>query len=484
MEYVQCLWIKFSCINYWKKATVARFHVGLRPQHLCTGGILADGSDAANDLSLMCLQSSIDVGLQNPAIRTRIHERSAPEYLRKVAELVASGMGHPSIFNDTICVRQCIDKGVPPEEAWDYTLVGCPAVQIPAKEPGFSYGGLMNLAAALELALYNGVWQKDGRRIGPETGDVHNFRSFGDLVAAFKSQVENLARAWQVANLIVEEVRAEVLPTPFNSALVEGCIEKGMDKAAGGAKYNFTPYLTVVGLADTVDSLAAVKKLVFEERKLDWDVLFAALDTDFEGCEPLRHTLMDRMPKYGNDDDYVDEIANRVGSIASEAIKRYSNNYRGNDGASGISFMSLEANVSFGKSVGALPNGRYRHDALADTSSPVHGCDKNGPTAILKSSSKMDHVAHGEPTILNLWFSPSALREPSTIIPLLKGFVDLEVSHVQANVIDRDTLLAAQEDPEKHRTLLVRVSGYNAYFTELDKEIQDDIIGRTTYEAV
>lgn len=484
MEYIQCLWVKFSEINYWKKETVARFHVGLRPQHLCTGGQTKDGVDASNDLSLLCLQASIDVGLQNPAIRVRIHSKSAEEYLVKTAELIASGMGHPSIFNDDVCITQLLNKGVPLKEARDYTLVGCPAVQLPCKEPGFSYGGLMNLAAAFELTLYNGFWKKGNRQIGPQTGNPQDFATFEELMSALKTQVEFLVKGWHMANLIVEEVHGELLPTPFHSSLIEDCIGKGLDKTKGGAKYNFNPYLTVVGLADTVDSLAVIKKLIYEDRSLSWEKLLAALDSNFSEDEKLRQRIINLLPKYGNDDDYTDSIAREVGAIAANAVRAYPNNMRGADGASGVSFMSLGANVTFGKVVGALPNGRLASAALADASSPVHGCDRNGPTAILKSASKIDHILHGEPAILNLWFTPMALEDPNKLVSLLRGFAGLGVSHVQANAVSRDTLLAAQAHPEEYRTLLVRVSGYNAYFVELDKEIQDDIIDRTNYEAV
>lgn len=483
LEYIQCLWVKFSEINYWKKEAVARFHVGLRPQHLCTGGQTENGLDATNDLSLLCLQASIDVGLQNPAIRVRLHKNSPEEYIIKTAELVASGMGHPSIFNDDVCIKQLMAKGVPLLEARDYTMVGCPAVQLPCKEPGFSYGGLMNLAAALELALNNGFWKKGNRQVGPQTGDPRSFSTFEELMEALKQQVEYMIEGWQMANLIVEDVHAKLLPTPFHSTLIENCIEKGLDKTGGGAKYNFNPYISVVGFADTTDSLVAIKKLIYEDKALSWEELLSTLEANFSGNEILRQRLLN-LPKYGNDDDLADSIAQEVVTLVSKAMKAYSNNMRGADGPSGISLISLGANVSFGKVVGALPNGRPSGGSLADASSPVHGCDRNGPTAILKSSSKLDHVHNGEPSILNLWFTPSALENPYKLVPLLRGFTDLGVSHVQMNSVSRETLLDAQAHPENYRTLLVRVSGYNAYFTELDKEIQDDIIDRTPFAVV
>ncbi|MGI6574781.1 MAG: glycyl radical protein [bacterium] len=484
LELIESLWIKLSEVNYWKKEAVARFHVGLRPQHLCTGGRKRDGSDATNELSLLCLQASMNVGLQNPALRVRLHKDSPREYILKTAELAAKGMGHPSIFHDDLCIQMMLAKGVSIAEARDYSLVGCPAVQVPSKESGFSYGGLLNLAAALELTLWDGWWQHGQRQIGPQTGKPSQFTSFAQFLQAFKTQVEYLVKCWQITNLAVEKAHQDLLPTPLHSALIDDCLEKGLDKTEGGAKYNFNPYLTVVGFADVVNSLAVIKKLIYEDKILSWPEMLDLLQRNFADHERQRQRFINTVEKYGNDQDYVDSIAHAVGRIVADEVKKYGNNMRGSDGPSGISLMSLGSNVAFGKVTAALPSGRKAGEPLADASSPVHGTDRESPTAILQSAGKLDHLAHGEPAILNVWFSPSVLEELDKLGDYFQAFVDLGVSHIQVNAVSRETLIDAQNNPEKYPTLLVRVSGYCAYFTELDREIQDDIIDRTQYEAV
>jgi pyruvate-formate lyase len=337
---------------------------------------------------------------------------------------------------------------------------------------------MSNIGKALELALNDGVCRLSGKQVGPRTGDPKIFKSILEVIDAFREQVRFYVREMITALNVIERTHAQYYPLPYFSLVIDDCIERGTDVTAGGARYNFTGP-QAVGLADVADSLAVMKKLVFDEGKVPMDELVDALDKDFEGREMLRQTLLRKAPKWGNDDDFVDELASSVVRIYCDEVSKYRNT-RGGVYRPGV--YSVSANVPLGLHVGALPNGRKATTPLADGVAPVHGCDWEGPSAIAKSVAKLDHERITNGTILNMKFMPRLLETESGkrgLANLIKTYFNLGGWHIQFNVVSAERLKAAQKDPEAHKGLIIRVAGYSAFFTELDRAVQDDIIDRT-----
>ena len=483
LELLECLFIKFGWLNYSLKShTAAKYHTGYRSFHFELGGRSKDGKDIINELSYLCIDAMLEVKLQNPSLRVHLTEDTPRDFLYKVAELVRAGLGHPSIFNGDLEVRHHLNRGIPLEEARTASFCGCDTPD-PIGDAAYNYYGFYNLAGMLELALNNGYWKYGKKQLGPKTGDPRKFKTFDELFEAFRKQCAYFFQAAQIAFILLEQVHAELAPTPFASILIDGCIEKGLDRTMGGAKYNFSAHPCIAGFPDVVNSLAAIKKFVFDEKIITMDELLDALDKNFEGKEELRQMLINRAPKWGNDDDYVDSIAKRVAEMLFEEYKKVAEvNYRGR-GARDVTFLTLGSNVPFGKVVGALPSGRKAGEPLSDAISPTHGTDRNGPTAVLKSLSKIDWAKIGFP-ILNMMFTPGALDKIDAFVDFLRSFVKLGCAHIQFNVVSKEMLLDAQKHPDRYRWLLVRVSGYCAYFVELSKDLQDDIIGRTAHGEI
>ncbi len=366
----------------------------------------------------------------------------------------------------------------------NYAVVGCVELTTHGNNLGWSDAAMFNMVKALELALNDGVCLLTGRRLGPAAGTIAEFSGFGELERAFRAQLDHFIERMIRVNKVVDRLHAELLPSPFLSSVIDDCVERGLDVTAGGARYNLSG-IQAIQAANVADSLAAVKKLVFEDREVGGVELLRALRRDYTEDEPLRLLLLNKAPKYGNDVAWVDELGHRWVRYFAEKMKTYTN-VRGGPYHTGL--YTVSAHVPMGRNVGATPDGRKAALPLADGGlSAVYGRDVRGPTALLRSVSRIDSGLGSNGTLLNMKFLPSFFRRESDLqkfAAMLRTVVKLRIHHVQFNVVGPETLKAAKRNPEAHRSLIVRVAGYTAYFTELAGDLQDEIIARTTYSGV
>ncbi len=483
-ELLECLWVKFSEMN----ALADQDYASLLPgyptfQQVGCGGITESGQDGVNDISYMMIQATMDVGLAQPNLAVKYNRQKNPDsFLRKAADLTALGMGHPQFYNDEVGIKYVMDLGVPFEDAYNWSPSGCKDVGLAGKLGGVRIPVCINMAAAVELALLNGVHRLTGFRLPvPQTGDPRDFETYEEFEEAVKTQLAYLIKKASELALIFEARIREQRRDLLTSLSYEECIENVKDCMAGGAKYNPAPEIVTVGHADIINSLASIKKLIYSKR-LTWDQLLKALDNDFEGYEEIREMCL-AASKYGNDISEVDEIATEIIYFLAKEVRRY----KGLNGKRRVSSGIASAfHVGHGLRVGALPSGRKAWTALADGVSPMQGTDIKGPTAILKSISRSCLDLHCS-ALLNMKLDPSLFQDERGVgdfVSLIKGWHDLGIYHVQFNVVSPDTLREAQKDPDSYRDLMVRVSGYCAYFVDLYKDIQDDIIARTTLAMV
>jgi formate C-acetyltransferase len=434
----------------------------------------------------MFIEAIMHTRLADPWFAVHVHSKSPDDFLIKIAELTSLGSGHPQFLNSDVMVAQALARGdmggpmVTLADARASSNVGCLELVIPGKDSGYLYTAGHNLASALELALTNGVRRPDGAKVGEETGDARQFKSFEEVREAFRQQVVRMRKDTQISGIAFEQQLVELYPMVYESALIEDCIEKGLCREEGGAHYNFNTGGTEVGSSDAADSLAAIKKLVFDEKKITMAELCDALEANFEGYEDIRK-MCQEVPKFGNDDDYVDEQkAWVIHQWATEFIKL--KNLRGGHGSPGGS--SMAGYIPGGKIVGALPSGRLAGEPLAPAGSPSTGADVNGVTAVLKSMGKVDGVEVHAGLSLTSRLDPAIFQSKDGIkrmADMTRAFVDQKIFHLQLNVVSSDTLKDAQKEPEKYRDLMVKVAGYNAYFTQLSRELQDSIIARTEH---
>ena len=486
-ELADCLFLKFATVVDLWPTNACRFYAGFPvTQQVNVGGVTRKGSDATNDLSYLFIEAMMHTRLQQPTFSVRVHDRSPERFLLKAAELTALGTGHPSYFNDEVVIPSLMARttlggpAVSLEAARDYSMIGCVEPMLAGMDAGYSNGGILNLAGAMELALTNGVHRATGRKVGADSGEPRSFSSFGDVQEAFAKQVRWFVRHLAIADNLCELAQAELYPTVYLSALLDDCIEAGISREAGGARYNFGPCPLAVGVADCGDSLAAIRKVVFEDRTLTMSELCDALEKDFRGYEDVRRLLL-AAPKFGNDDDAVDGLAAWVVHVFAKETVKYRNT-RGGHLLPGV--IPVSANVPLGMVIGALPSGRKSGVPLAEGCSPSPGMDRKGPTGSMKSVTKIDHAEVFDGTQYNMRIEPSAFRETAGIkrlADLVRTFVDLKGWHVQFNVVSSDTLRAAQKEPDKYRDIVVKVAGYNAFFVELDETIQNNIIARTEH---
>jgi len=475
-ELTDSLWIKFNEVQQLanvqpKGKYCAAFTMA---ENIVLGGQTCDGKDTTNDFSYICLNAEKHIRLPQPALSIRVHRNTPSEFLEKSIELIKLGGGKPAIFNDEVIIPALMKDGVALEDARDYAICGC-VEPIPHGCFGLTNIAMFNLAKCLELTL------NDGKDMLGEEKITHiskKINSYEDVWKIFKEQIGFYVSHMVIIANTLEIAHKENLPIPYLSILIDNCLEKGKDLTQGGAIYNYIGPQGV-GLADVVDSLSALKKLVFEEKLMNFSELQSILRNNFRGNERIRQLLINRVPKYGNDEEYVDEIAGAVAKFYCLEVRKYSNP-RGGIYRPGL--YSVGGHVPLGQAVGALPNGKKVNEGLTDGISPVHGCDKKGPTAIIKSASKIDHTLASNGTNLNPKLHPTCLKnqeDMSKFISLLRTFVNLKDMHIQFNVVTNDMLRDAQKNPEKYRSLLIRVSGYSAFFVELDRELQEDIISRT-----
>ncbi|MDR1306033.1 MAG: formate C-acetyltransferase/glycerol dehydratase family glycyl radical enzyme [Treponema sp.] len=485
LEIIECLWIKFNEIVYMRNRNSAKYFAGFPIGfNIAAGGQDEAGKDTANDLSFLFLKAQEDLGLPQPNLSVRLYRHTGDELLHRAIEVVARGSGMPQFFNDEAVIPALRHLGIEAADAADYAVVGCVELSTQGNNLGWSDAAMFNLNKVLELTLTGGRDLLSGGRIAPDRGNLAGYASFEELEAAFAAHLD-----WYIEKMIrcceeVEKVHADLLPTPFLSAVIRDCVEKGTDVTGGGAKYNLSG-IQMIQVANLADSLAAIKLLVYDERRVSAREYLAALETDYEGRETLRQMILKRVPKYGNDVEWVDALGAKWAAYFRRALERYVN-YRGGPYHTGM--YTVSAHVPMGEMVGASPDGRRARSPLADGGmSPMYGRDVTGPTAVLKSVSRLDKLLTSNGGLLNMKFLPEFFTAPGGVEKFgsfLRSFVDLEIPHIQFNVIRREDMEAARKNPEQYRSLTVRVAGYTAYFTELAGELQEEIIARTSYGSL
>ena len=477
-ELFDCLWIKYSEPCLFQDGTTAEYASGYNMfQNVCAGGIDENGQDAVNDLSYMILQATMDVRLYQPSLSVRYNLGKNPnKFLRKIVELIKLGTGFPAFHNDEVGIRMMQNKGIPLREAYNWNPCGCVETNLMGKLKGYTAIADVNLGSIVEFALLNGIHRNSGLKLGVESGDPGEFETYGDFTRAVKKQLAHVIRKVVEANGVLDEIWDD-RPVPVTSLSHAECIENATDYAWGGAKYNTGNGIIYDGVADFINSLAAVKHLVFNCKKITLAELVDALEKDFVGYETIQR-LCENAPKFGNDNPEVDNIAaDMFAFIAAET-----ESYHGKYGRMMAGMLPVTAHVPLGFSVGALPSGRKAWTSLTDGISPTGGTDINGATAVLKSIAKIPHDLFVSGTLLNMKIEPALLETETgmrNLMALLKSLCSLGIYHVQFNVISAETLLKAQQCADDYRDLLIRVAGYTAYFVELGKDVQDEIINRT-----
>jgi pyruvate formate-lyase/glycerol dehydratase family glycyl radical enzyme len=481
-EWLECLWVKHNYVYDYQGWVGTNQGINASFGQLITlGGMDEQGDDASNDLTFLMLDVIEEMNLLEPKPNIRIHAGTSDRLLNRIVDMLAKAQGSPFLINfDEHSIAGLRWEGLPEDRLWDYAPVGCLENTLAGDDRSGTVDVNLNLAKAVELALNDGRDMASGRQVGPQTGDPKAFATFDGFFGAFKAQLRYLLEQMIRVNDMADAGRARWEPVPYMSALVGGCLESGRDSNAGGARFNF---LTVEGvaLATTADSLAAVKKLVFENQSVTMEQLLQALQDNFEGHESLRHTLLNKAPKYGNDEAYVDHIANEVSRFWTEEAFRHTSptgkRYRGG-------YLSWNYWVAYAPSTAATPDGRRRGQFLSNGVCPVNGADRLGPTAVIKSVGQLGLESAPNGASHTMSFSPSLLRQPEQrqkLTALLRAYGKVGGTCLQINVLDANTLRAAQQHPEEYRNLLVRVTGYNAYFVGLGKEIQDEIIARESH---
>ncbi len=488
-ELLECVWVSMAqYIDLYLSKAGGAFNEGYAHWEAVTvGGQTKDGTDATNELTYLFLRSKREFPLNYPDLAARIHTRSPKRYLYEVAETIKDGAGFPKLINDEEVIPLLLAKGASFDEAYDYSVSGCAEVRMPNRDTFTSPCAYINFAAAVEMTMYNGKMLKYGdEQIGLKTGEVEDFKTFDDFLSAYLKQQKNFMKHAFIQQHQIIRLRAEHFASPLGSSLHKLCMEQCKDihtpKIEGGIDLG---YFEFIGYGTVIDSLAAIKKVVFEDKRLTLAQVREAMLHNFEGYEIERH-LLKNAPAYGNNDSYADEI----GKLLDRELLKFTKKYSQELGVHlDLRYVPFTSNVPFGKVVSASPNGRLAYVPLSDGSSASQGADKNGPTAILLSNhyTKNYDFRNRAARLLNIKLSPQCVQgEAGTekLVYFIKTWCDLKLWHVQFNIINKETLIEAQKDPEKYRNLLVRVAGYSAYFCELSKDLQDDIISRTEHIAV
>jgi formate C-acetyltransferase len=481
-ELLQAFWVKFN-------NQPAPPKVGVTAEESCTytdfalintGGVKADGSDGVNELSYLILDVVEEMRLTQPSSMVQISKKTPDRFLKRTVEIVRTGFGQPSIFNTDEIIQELLRQGKRIEDARNGGSSGCVETGAFGKE-SYILTGYFNLPKILEITLNNGVDARTGKKIGIKTGAPAKFASYEDLFEAFRKQLDYFINIKIDGNNTIERLYAEQLPVPFLSLLIDDCIANGRDYNDGGARYN-TDYIQGVGLGTVTDSLAALKYNVFEKRVVTMKEMLDVLKSNYEGHESLRQRLLNKTPKYGNDDDYADQVMKSIFEAYFEAVDGRPNT---KGGRYRINLLPTTVHIYFGKMVKATPDGRKAGQPLSEGVSPVQGADHKGPTAVIKSAAKIDHVRTGG-TLLNQKFTPQLLADEvgiSKLAQLIRTYFRLDGHHIQFNVVNSDMLRDAQKHPERYRDLIVRVAGYSDYFVDLGVDLQNEIIKRTEHKS-
>jgi formate C-acetyltransferase len=477
-ELLQCFWIKFNNQPAPPKVGVTAAESGTYTDfaNIGSGGLRADGSDGVNEVTYLVLEVIDEMRLLQPSSNIQLSKKNPDRFLKKAAEIIRKGWGQPSIFNADMVVSELVRQGKTVEDARCGGTSGCVEAGAFGKE-SYILTGYFNLPKVLELTLNDGYDPRTERMVGIPTGDPRGFETFDQLLGAFERQLRHLVDVKIRGNNVIERMFASCMPAPFLSLVTDDCIANGRDYNAGGARYN-TRYIMPTGPGTLADSLAALSFHVFDRRDVTMASLLDALRDDFAGHESLRQVLVNKTPKYGNDDEYADALVAETCDLLFRAI----DGRRGPTGSTyHVNYLSTTCHVYFGSVCGATPDGRHAWIPVSDGISPSHGADRKGPTAVIRSAARMDHARSGG-TLLNQKFTPSLLAGDEGIdqlAHLVRAYFKLDGHHIQFNVVTADTLRAAQKEPEKHRDLIVRVAGYSDYFCDLTRGLQEEIIART-----
>ena len=481
-ELLQCLWVKFNNHPATAKVGVTAQESGTYTDfaNINNGGLKADGSDAVNEVTYLILDVIKEMRLLQPSSNLQLSKMNPDRFVKKAAEIIRTGFGQPSIFNADVVVQEMVRAGKSIQDARDGGTSGCVETGAFGKE-NYNLTGYFNIPKILELTLHNGTDPRTGKVIGQQTGDPRQFRSYAELWDAFAAQLNYFIDIKVRGNNVIERLYAKYLPVPFLSLIIDDCIASGLDYHDGGARYN-TTYIQGVGIGSITDALTAIKYHIFEQQTFSIDELLVALAADFEGHEKMRLTMVNKTPKYGNDDDYPDSIMKDVFELYYAAVAGRPNTKGGHYQ---INLLPTTVHVYFGSVIGAMPDGRRATQPLSEGISPVQGADRSGPTGVIKSAAKMDHIRTGG-TLLNQKFAPQLLDNEAGVnkfVHLVRSYFKMDGHHIQFNVIDADTLRAAQHAPEHYRDLIVRVAGYSDYFCDLSQELQNEIITRTEHQS-
>jgi len=482
-ELLQAFWIKFNNQPAPPKVGVTAEESGTYTDFalINVGGLKADGTDGVNELSYLILDVIEEMRILQPSSMVQISAKGPDSFLLRALKIVKTGFGQPSIFNTDAIVQELVRQGKSVADARNGGASGCVEAGAFGKE-AYILTGYFNLPKVFEITLGNGVDPRTGKKIGLETGDPESFATFDELFEAFRRQIRHFVDIKIRGSNVIEVLYGKYLPAPFLSVLVDDCVKKGKDYHAGGARYN-TNYIQGVGVGTITDILSAVRFNVYDHGHFTMKELLAALADDFKGHEALRQRVLNRSPKFGNDDDYADGLMTRVFDAYFEAVDGRPTP-RG--GTYRINLLPTTVHIYFGKMTGATPDGRLAGDAVSEGVSPVQGADRKGPTAVIKSLGKMDHVRTGG-TLLNQKFTPQLLADDTGLRglkDLVRSYFRLMGHHVQFNVVTADLLREAQAHPERHRDLVVRVAGYSDYFVDCSTELQNEIIRRTEHQEL
>jgi pyruvate formate-lyase/glycerol dehydratase family glycyl radical enzyme len=482
IELIDALFIKFNQIVYMRNGHSARYFAGFPIGfNITVGGQDKNGDDATNELSWLLLKAQDHIRMPQPNLTARIHKKSAIGFLNECSRVIGLGTGMPQIVNDESIITSLESAGISHEDAIDYALVGCVELSTQGNYLGWSDSAMFNLVKVLELSLNNGICMITGKQLGMNTGHLYDFSDFNDLENAFAGQIDFFIEKMIKACEAVEKCHQLHMPSPFLSCVIDNCLKNGTDVTAGGAKYNLSG-IQAIQAANIADSLAVLKKLVFDDKRIDKKSFLDALRNNFSDNEPLRQICINHVPKYGNDIAWVDNLGAKWITYFAGRIKEYSN-FRG--GAYHMGLYTVSAHVPMGQNVAATPDGRLARTPLADGGlSPMYGRDTLGPTAVLNSVLRIPSHLASNGTLVNMKFLPSFFSneyDRGKFTSLLKTLITLPIHHVQFNVVTSEELIKAKADPESYRGLTIRVAGYTAYFTELAEDLQDEIIKRTTH---
>ena len=482
-ELLEAFWVKFNNQPAPPKVGVTAEESGTYTDFalINLGGLKEDGTDGVNELSFLILDVIEEMRILQPSSMVQVSAKGPDAFLLRALRIVKTGFGQPSIFNTDAIIQELVRQGKSIQDARNGGSSGCVESGAFGKE-AYILTGYFNLPKVFEVTLGNGVDPRTGKRIGLETGDPKTFKTFDELFEAFRRQIRHFVDIKVRGSNVIERLYATYLPAPFLSVLIDDCVKKGKDYHGGGARYN-TNYIQGVGVGTITDILSAVRYNVYDHRHFTMGELLEALDRNFAGYESLRQRVLNRTPKFGNDDDYADGLMTRVfeayfGAVDGRPTPR-GGTYR-------INLLPTTAHIYFGKMTGATADGRLAGDAVSEGVSPVQGADRKGPTAVIKSLGKMDHIRTGG-TLLNQKFTPQLLADDTGLRglkDLVRSYFRLMGHHIQFNDVTADTLREAQKAPEKYRDLIVRVAGYSDYFVDCSTELQNEIIRRTEHQEI